>query len=157
STSSATASAPAPRARCASAARSPQASRSTGRISTTRTRRSPKTRTPTPSASCSRESREAIASAVASHARAVVRRTRGRRDAWHLARLRRLEHQRKHLVDALDEVHLHLLAHVLRHVVEIALVARRHEDLLDPRAVRREELLFDPPDGKDVPAQRDLS
>src|SRR3954469_12332667 len=45
-------------------------------------------------------------------------------------------------VDLVDEVERHLLTDLLRHVVEVGLVARGEDDLLQAGAVRREDLLL---------------
>src|SRR5207244_2371347 len=85
-------------------------------------------------------------------------RWRGRRDArtcrldlrgGHVrsGQQRRLEH----LVDRVHELDVDRVDDLLRYIDEILLVLLRHEEDLDPGAVRREELLLTPPMGKTSP------
>src|SRR5438876_2914177 len=91
-------------------------------------------------------------------------RWRGRRDA----RTRRLDlrgghvrsgQQRRleHLVDRFHELDVDRVDDLLRYIDEILLVLLRHEEDLDPGAVRREQLLLHAADGQDESTERDLA
>src|SRR5438105_4952585 len=63
----------------------------------------------------------------------------------------------EHLVDRLHELDVDRVDDLLRYIDEILLVLLRHEEDLDPGAVRREELLLHAADGQDESTQRDLA
>jgi hypothetical protein len=69
----------------------------------------------------------------------------------------RLEGQVEHLADVADGVHRQLLPDILRHVLQIGLVALRDQHRGDAGPVRREQLLLHPADRQDPPGQRDLA
>ena len=60
-------------------------------------------------------------------------------------------------VDALGDVERHLLADLLGHVVEVAFVPLRQDDLREPGAVRGQHLLLHAADRQHPALQRDLA
>ena len=62
----------------------------------------------------------------------------------------------ENVLDVLDKDELDVADDLLRDLVEVLLVRRRHDHLLDPGALGGQDLLLDPADGQDVAAQGDL-
>src|SRR3989454_3306437 len=67
------------------------------------------------------------------------------------------ERRLEHLVDGLHELDVDRVDDLLRDVHQVLLVLLRHEEDLDPGAVRREELLLHTADGQDEATERDLA
>src|SRR6266540_315880 len=72
-------------------------------------------------------------------------------------RLIRGERQVEHLPDLVRQVEGHLVAHRLWHVVEVAAVAARQDDLLEAGPVGGQHLLLDAADRQDASLQGDLA
>src|SRR3989441_3595522 len=63
----------------------------------------------------------------------------------------------EHFIDRFPRPDLEQLFHLVRHLDDVALVARRHEHGLHARARRRGQLLLEPADREHPPAQRQRS
>src|SRR2546423_11543816 len=60
-------------------------------------------------------------------------------------------------VDVPDQDELHRLFDLVRHLVQVFAIFLGQDERLDPGPMRGQQFLFQPPDGQDLPTERDFT